>query len=59
MPVDAVASGWWSRMQPEELTAYLVGLCLLSGTLASLQVGAIITSQASEHRVAPASVASL
>jgi hypothetical protein len=43
---DALAAGWWSRMQPGELTAYLVGLCLLSGALASLQVGAIIIRKA-------------
>jgi hypothetical protein len=43
---QTVAQGWWSQLQHDQLTAYLVGLCILSGTIASLQAGAIIIRKA-------------
>jgi hypothetical protein len=43
---QTVAHGWWGQLQSVWLTAYLVGLCLLSGIIASLQVGAIIIRKA-------------
>jgi hypothetical protein len=44
----ALAQGWWSRLQPGWLTAYFIGLCLLGGLIASLQVGAIVIRKATE-----------
>lgn len=38
--------GWWRQLQPEGLSAYFAGLCLLSGLIASLQVGAIVIRKA-------------
>jgi hypothetical protein len=43
---QTVAQGWWSHLPHDQLTAYLVGLCILSGTIASMQVGAIIIRKA-------------
>lgn len=43
---QTVAQGWWSQLQHDQLTAYFVGLCILSGTIASMQVGAIIIRKA-------------
>jgi hypothetical protein len=34
--------GLWGQLSPEQLRAYLVGLCLLAGTIACLPVGAIL-----------------
>jgi hypothetical protein len=43
---QTLAHGWWSQLQHDQLTAYLVSLCILSGTIASLQVGAIVIRKA-------------
>ncbi|HVS78274.1 MAG TPA: DUF3307 domain-containing protein [Steroidobacteraceae bacterium] len=43
---QAVAQGWWGRLPHGAQMYYLVGLCLLSGTIASLQVGAIVIRKA-------------
>ena len=40
-----VSQGWWARLIDPQ-THYFVGLCLLSGTIASLQVGAIVIRKA-------------
>ena len=39
---QTVSHGLWSRLPHDMQTTYFVGLCLLSGTIASLQVGSII-----------------
>jgi Protein of unknown function (DUF3307) len=52
-----VAEGWWGRLEHVQQTDYFIGLCLLSGTIASLPVGAIVirkatapfTSQIGDH----------
>jgi hypothetical protein len=41
-----VAQGWWSRLQPDLQTDYFVGLCLVGGAIASLQVGGIVIRKA-------------
>ena len=40
-----VSQGWWGRLIDPQ-TPYFVGLCLLSGAIASLQVGAIVIRKA-------------
>lgn len=46
---QTVTQGWWSQLQPQGLNAYLVGLCLLGGTIASVQVGAIVIRKATAN----------
>lgn len=41
-----LAQGWWGRLQHDPQTYYFVGLCLVSGTIGSLQVGAIVIRKA-------------
>ncbi len=43
---QTVARGWWSQLPSPGLSTYLVSLCLLSGIIASVQVGAIIIRKA-------------
>lgn len=46
---DTVAQGWWGGIDPQAWTAYFVGLCLLGGAIASLQVGAIVIRRATAN----------
>jgi hypothetical protein len=41
-----VAQGWWAALPGNVAAAYLIGLCLLGGTIASLMVGAIVIRKA-------------
>jgi len=41
-----VPEGWWGRLPADLQTDYLLGLCLVSGAIASLQVGAIVIRKA-------------
>jgi Protein of unknown function (DUF3307) len=41
-----LAQGWWAGLPPGLAAAYLVGLCLLGGVIASLMVGAIVIRKA-------------
>jgi Protein of unknown function (DUF3307) len=41
-----LAQGWWAGLPPDLSAAYLVGLCLLGGAIASLMVGAIVIRKA-------------
>lgn len=43
---QTLAQGWWTHLQDAWLTAYLVGLCILGGVIASVQVGAIVIRKA-------------
>ena len=40
------AHGWWCQLQGEWRSAYLVGLCLLSGAIASLFAGSVLIRKA-------------
>ena len=42
----ALAQGWWAALPGNLAAAYLIGLCLLGGVIASLMVGAIIIRKA-------------
>ncbi|MDE2183896.1 MAG: DUF3307 domain-containing protein [Alphaproteobacteria bacterium] len=43
---DAASVGWWSRLPGHWPSAYWACLCLLSGTILSVQVGAIVIRKA-------------
>jgi hypothetical protein len=43
----ALSQGFWGQLAPAQLRAYLVGLCLLAGTIAALPVGAILIRKVS------------
>ena len=41
-----LAQGWWTTLPADLMAAYLVGLCLLGGVIASLMTGAIVIRKA-------------
>jgi hypothetical protein len=43
---DTAAQGWWARLPGQLAAAYMAGLCLLGGAIASLMVGAIVIHKA-------------
>ncbi len=45
---DAFADGFWARLPSDWLTNYQAALCLIAGTILSLQTGAIVIKKATE-----------